>query len=718
MENLRPIFLTFLYFSLSLSNGLGQNLQASNQVAFIADTTLFFNKINDHENIRYYRDDTKLKEITRYLEKGDKDDSLKALDALEKYVTNFRIKNFQEDHYLLWRLGNLAEKLGLRARAQAYYRLVLKHHPKGNAMDYRLYDPNNPEYKRILERGSQYQRYFDSLTVNEREYYLPVEYYYTYANAASNIDTLDIPESIYTSVGDSVNSIYNDYAPALTGNDLVLVFTSQRNRYQEGMRYLSNEDLFYSRKADSLYITETEAGSRVDTLPWTEAKPLKEINTKYNEGSVCYSKDGRTIYFARCQSPDGYGDCDLYVIKQREDGSWGKAYNLGINVNSRGWDSQPALSHTEDTLFFASDRIGGFGLSDIYYSYRTNEYEVEEIEDQDGNITIRDTLWVWAQARNMGPIINTRYNEVSPYYHPKYELLYFSSNGHLVNFGGFDIYKSYREDTRWTEPWNIGPLVNYHKDEYYFTIDARSQNLYYAKLVKFRTYDYARRDTVTKEALNLHTAFLPMEARPEATTSLKGVVTDSISGEALEGIISIIDLDNGIEVAPKYLRPDGSYQFDLIRNNNYLVIITGEDFFRVERQFLLKGDTTLNFATPSIKFKKWKFEAIEFQENSAKITPKMTSDLQKLVMFLSDNPTLGLKISGHTDSQGDANDNMQLSQARADAIKDYLVKNGRFPAERIEAIGYGSTLPIIQEEKTDDDRRINRRVEFEIVKME
>jgi hypothetical protein len=166
-------------------------------------------------------------------------------------------------------------------------------------------------------------------------------------------------------------------------------------------------------------------------------------------------------------------------------------------------------------------------------------------------------------------------------------------------------------------------------------------------------------------------------------------------------------------VAPKFLRPDGTYDFDLIRNNNYLVIITGDDFFRIERTFRLVSDTAIHIETPHIDLKKWGFASIEFAENSAEIKSTMMPDLDKVVGFLLDHPDFKLKISGHTDSQGDANLNKKLSQRRAESIKKYLVTKGNLVDSRIEAQGYGSTMPIVPE-KTDTDRKINRRVEFEI----
>jgi hypothetical protein len=106
--------------------------------------------------------------------------------------------------------------------------------------------------------------------------------------------------------------------------------------------------------------------------------------------------------------------------------------------------------------------VGGLGLSDIYFS----------IKDKEGN---------WQKAQNAGPIINTRNSEVSPFLHHKFNVLYFSSNGHPLNFGEFDIYKSLRSKQNWSEPKNIGPLVNGVGSEYYFTIDSKSEELYYAR---------------------------------------------------------------------------------------------------------------------------------------------------------------------------------------------------------------------------------------------
>lgn len=108
------------------------------------------------------------------------------------------------------------------------------------------------------------------------------------------------------------------------------------------------------------------------------------------------------------------------------------------------------------------------------------------------------------------------------------------------------------------------------------------------------------------------------------------------------------------------------------------------------------------------------FASLEFKNGSAEILPEMHADLQKVIDFLIDHPTFNLNISGHTDSSGNALLNLKLSQQRADAIKKYIINKGNIQDNRIFAIGYGSEKPIIKEEKTDEDRKLNRRVEFEI----
>ncbi len=601
------------------------------------------NKIAFFENRRELRTINRLEKRKEYA---------KALPLLRNYVNNFGIENFYRNTPLLWRLAQLYERANDMDHAKAFYRLALKH--------------TRSDITKI-------QLYYDSLEAKSKSLYLPLNFYYELVEYRKAVNTFQPPKGVYTNMGPDINSKYEDYGPTMNANTENLIFTSRRNR-GPSINSGYNEDLFY---------TENSNGS------WEKAKSFgKPINSVYNEGSACLSKDGQTLYFARCDCRDCHGNCDLYVAKKMKNGTWGNIKNLGMQVNSPSWDSQPTLSRNEDTLYFASDRLGGFGTSDIYFTYKLKNGR-------------------WAPAKNMGPVINTRESEVSPFFHPKYQVLYFSSRGQLLNNGDFDIYKTYRVNGQWQEPRNIGPLVNGKGSEYYFTIDGKSENLY-----------YARSEANDLKNLDLYSFPLPMEAHPLAVTRLEGTLVDSVTNTPLAGIVSVIDLTNGIEVASKYIRDDGSFDFDLIDQNRYMLLIQSPDFFSVEKEIDLKQDTVLKIMTSAINYKiPLIFKNIEFDEGKSDIKSIMEPILDRIVLFLADHPTFKLKIGGHTDASGDLDFNTELSQKRAESIKKYIEQKGKIPEDRVQAWGYGSSEPL-RDEVTEEDRRINRRVEFKLVKPE
>ena len=594
--------------------------------------------------IRYYSED----DLVRHMERLEQSLAEKELyKELKSYMANFGIENFSTNTSMIWKLAKLSEKYGPPGESILLYKLILKH--------YR----HSADIIKVRQE-------FDSLNTDKKDDYVPLQQYYELVAYRKEIDTLRPPHGVLMKMGEWVNSEKADYGPTIGNLDYLLLFTSKRNS-RLTIERTYNEDLFFTKKEDG---------------QWMEAQPFKTINTGFNEGSACLSKDGKRLYFARCNSPDSYGNCDIFEATLTADSVWGNIRNLGTSINTIAWDSHPSLSHSGDTLFFASDRLGGFGLSDLYYSVRNKEGK-------------------WQKALNIGPIINTRGSEVSPFFHQRYNVLYFSSDGHPLNFGDFDIYKSYRLQTNWGEPKNIGPLVNGVGSEYYFTIDSESSQLF-----------YARSDESEIENLDLHTFPVPMEAQPTAVALLKGSLINSQTKKPFKGIVSVIDMDKGVEVAPKFLRPDGSFDFHLINKRNYLLIIQGEDFFRIEELFFMDGDTEMHRETDPIE-SKIAFSSLEFENGKADILPSMHADLDKLANFLIDHPDFGLNISGHTDSQGSENSNLRLSQARADAIKAYLIYTFKITSDRITATGYGSSRPLVKEQ-SDHDRKLNRRVEFDI----
>lgn len=620
-----------------------EKVELSSDSVSIDITNLVFKNINGDPV--YY--DKKLQSKIEELDKAQKWEELYPL--LTEYVSNFGTQNFAHQTYYLWRLAKLTEVFGSPAQAKPLYALVLKHHRKGLNIS------------EVLAR-------YDSLDGNKKQYFVPLDYYYDLVEFRRQVDTLIPPRGVLTTMGPMVNSDHEDYAPMVSKGDSLLIFTSKRNSVNTGINKYINEDIF---------ITSLQNNN------WGKAEMFERINSRYNEGSGYLTRSGTELFFSRCESPEGFGNCDLYYSQLQGDTLWTEPENLGETVNSDGWDSHPTLNVTEDTLYFSSDRRGGFGLADIYYSVKRGKGK-------------------WSKAMNLGPIVNTRLNEVSPFFHPQHNVLYFSSNGHLLNFGDYDIYKSYKIEGAWSEPVNIGPLVNGKGTEFYFSIDNKSEYIY-----------YARSEEESMKNLDLYSFPLPMEGQPLATTRFTGKIKTLTGKIPQNAVVSIIDLDEGVEVAPKFAREDGTFEFDLINNRNYLLIVQGDDIFRLEKLFFLDGDMEYTGIVERVA-STIEFASLEFKNGSAEILPEMHTDLQKVIDFLIDHPTFNLNISGHTDSSGNALLNLKLSQQRADAIKRYISNTGNIEESRIFAIGYGSEKPIVKEEKTDEDRKLNRRVEFEI----
>lgn len=621
----------------------GGTIQLNDTITSFSQSDIFaFPNVN---RISYYYDASMLQKLQQMKKSGPSENYYR---ELKNYVGLFGMQNFHENTAMLWELAKLSKQFGPPGEAILLYKLVLKHHRQG------------------LNIKDVYREY-DSIERDKKRYYVPLEYYYQLVDYRKEIDTLRPPHAVLVNMGADLNSTKEDYGPTIGNVDNMILFTSKRNKHEQGERSY-DEDLFYSLR---------------DGGVWSPARPFPIINTSYNEGSACLSLDGKYLFFSRCNTPESLGNCDLYSAELSKDSVWTHIRNLGPNINSSGWDSHPSLTHSGDTLFFASNRIGSFGLSDIYFS-------------------VKDNKGSWSKAQNAGPIINTVNSEVSPFFHHKFNVLYFSSNGHPLNFGDFDIYKSSWHKNVWNEPKNIGPLVNGAGSEYYFTIDSQSNDLY-----------YARSEEEDKKNLDLFSFVVPMEAQPEAIALLRGTLTND-AGKPMKGIVSIIDLDQRVEVAPKFLREDGTFDFSLINKRNYLLIIQGDEFFRIEEIFFMNGDMEINKVSEPIE-SKIAFESLEFENSKADILQSMHADLDKLANFLIDHPELKLKISGHTDSAGKEESNLRLSQARADAIKKYLADGFKIEAGRISAIGYGSSKPATQE-ITDQHKQLNRRVEFEIFK--
>lgn len=598
------------------------------------------------------------KEYTKRIKDAEIRQDLLALDTLlSNFIGRWGIQNFNDDVDYLWKAGQVKELLGDTVASALYYEIGLKNQR-----------PWKPQVK----------IHFDSLKAQKNVEWVDLQFYYKILEARRKIDPLIPPKGVMLNMGPKINSDRPDYAPFMHPSDSVLIFTSRRDEeiVIDDINERKNEDLYFVEKG---FIDGT----------WSHAERFSGIiNSPYNEGSATLSPDGRTLYFTRCDEPNGYGSCDIYIADYIGS-DWANIRNIGPNVNSDAWDSHPNITPDGKSLYYTSNRKGGFGKSDLYVTRRL----------EDGT---------WTKAENLGPTINTIEDEVTPFFHQVNQTLYFSSTGHLKNLGGYDIYKARWLEDHWENPKNVGPLVNSNANEYYFSIDGKGTRLFYASAKK----DQFKAEY--KQNFDLYSFAMPMEARPDAIVTLRGYLIDSISGHPITGIVLVIDRDQGIEVAPKHINKYGYFEFDLINNHKYDIYIQGENFLTIKEDITLSGDTSFVEITKSFDAgKPMVFENLEFEDDSYELNGNIEPKLNYLISFLKKYPMFRLEVKGHTDSDGDAKYNLELSRKRAAMIRKYCVKVGGFSEDMITAQGFGETRPLVAND-SEEHKNMNRRVEFEL----
>jgi outer membrane protein OmpA-like peptidoglycan-associated protein len=609
-----------------------------------------FSNINKR---RHYYNKKRLAELKKLERAGD---TLEYSQALWRYIKLFGIANFREEEgvAMIWKLGRLRQIMGDTAEAVFFYEIATKHTRSWGA----------PRLS------------FDSLTASTRSDWLPIDEYYKLLELRKKIDPLIPPKNVLQNMGKVINSKMPDYAPYMHPSDSVLIFSSRREQTDLIDPFGNeNEELYYSIK-------------NFISGKWEQAEKFSpDINSEFNEGSATLSPDGKTLFFTRCNSddPNASGDCDIYVATY-DRGNWIDIKNMGPVINTSSWDSQPNISEDGKILFFASNRKGGFGGIDIYFS------------------VLRDD-GLWTRAQNIGPVVNTSQDELSPFFHSINKTLYFGSTGQLKNYGGFDIFKSRWMGEQWEEPKNVGPLINTKVNEYYFSIDGKGENIFYASS-KRATESFEDQD------FDLYSFPMPMESRPDAVTKLSGLLIDSISGYPLVGAVMVVDIDNGVEIAPKRINAEGYFEFDLKKNNQYRIYVIGENFLTIREDIVLNNDTSFNIITESIdKAKPLVFESLEFELNSYRLSGYVKPKLDYIVRFLERYPMYKLSIEGHTDSDGNPEYNKTLSLQRAEQIEVYIEKEGNFDPDRIVAVGKGESEPLVPNDSYENKKK-NRRVEF------
>lgn len=469
--------------------------------------------------------------------------------------------------------------------------------------------------------------------------------------------------------GDSINSTASEYYPTLTIDGKQLIITRRT-------RGSADEDFFTSVWNDS---------------SWKKAIPVTgKINTYFKEGGQQITPDGNWMVFSAKDYPEGLGSFDIYLSYQTENG-WSERVHAGNVINSEFWESAPCLSPDKKQLYFASDRPGGFGGTDLYVSTRLANGK-------------------WSIPQNLGPVVNTAGDESCPFVHADNETLYFNSNGHL-GYGGTDLFLSKKSIQGFSVPQNLGFPINTIDDEGSLFVTSDAATGFFAS---------DRGDS--RGGLDIYTIQLYDGIKPNASSWLEGVVYDSISGKGLSGIVEVIDLETKMLISEVQADEEGRYLSILPSGKNYALNVSKKGYLFYSGRFLMKEileQQNVKYNIPLQPLQKGTsivLKNIQFATGKYELLPESFIELDKLVIVLNENPKIKVQILGYTDSIGKESDNQLLSSQRAEVVVEYLVSK-HIPVERLSSKGMGSKHPI-SSNQTEQGRALNRRTEMLIISNE
>lgn len=420
--------------------------------------------------------------------------------------------------------------------------------------------------------------------------------------------------------------------------------------------------------------------------------------TDDNQGGCSISIDNKNLYFAMSREEGGpQANCDIYV-SDFSNGEWGEIRKLSASVNDRKyWDSQPTIASDGLTLYFVSDRPGGYGGTDIYFTRK---------DPKTGQ---------WSVPQNLGPAINTPGQERTPFIHSDSETLYFSSDGHF-GFGKLDIfYARKNEKGEWEEPENIGSPINSFNDDTGFLVSSDTKTGY------FFSYDEGKVRGRGIGKTDFYGFDLYKEARPQQISFVKGSVRDSAGNNVSGASIEIKDTKTKQVSFATIDSANGEYMIAVKKKNDLVLTVKKDDIaFNVkvlhvkEVPPIEEKPVELNLEVREAKEGgRFVIDNIQYNTNSAEIKTESRIILESFAQYLKENPKLRVEIQGHTDNVGNPKDNEALSSNRAFSVKALLEEFGT-DGKRIQAKGFGQNRPIA-DNTTEEGRAKNRRTEFQIL---
>ena len=338
-------------------------------------------------------------------------------------------------------------------------------------------------------------------------------------------------------LGDSINSEYPDFSPVLSADERMIIYTTRRNTSTGG-----------EKGPDGQYYEDIVVAYKDDNNIWSKPKPVSEfINTSGNEASINLTPDGQTLIVYQ---DIGKGGGDVF-FSTWDGKDWSSLQQFGSDVNSKYWETHACLSADNNTLYFVSDRPGGYGGRDIYRCVKLPNGK-------------------WSLAQNVGPTINTKYDEDGPFIHPDGITLIFSSNGHKT-MGGFDIFVSIiEEDKKFSEPVNMGYPINTTGDDVFFVTSPDGKRGYFSSS---KEGGFGEKD--------IYMMFIP-DAKEKPLALFKGSIIPADNEKLPDDLEIVVTNKETGEIIGRY-RPKANGTFSTIlppnKNYNFSYQSKGEEFY-------------------------------------------------------------------------------------------------------------------------------------------
>jgi outer membrane protein OmpA-like peptidoglycan-associated protein len=475
------------------------------------------------------------------------------------------------------------------------------------------------------------------------------------------------------------------------------------------------------------------------------------VNCDGGDLSPVISADGRYLYIGRYPFAGNIGHPDredIYVSELQKDGAWGPMQNVGRPLNNEGANFLISITPDGNTVlvgntYFPDGRPRGGGVSiafrtedgwtvpqevriDNYYNHsQYSEMSLDpsgtklvmavERDDSKGEkdlyVSFKKADGTFGVPQNMGSV-NSWGNEISPFVAADGQTMYFATDGRK-GYGGTDIWMTRRlDDTwlNWSEPENLGPVINTSGWDAYFTVPAKGD------------YAYLSATSAKNGSADIHRVQLSKGVKPRPVVLVKGKVLDANTKKPVTGLVNYESLTTRKNVGEARSAPkDGSYAIALPSGDLYGFLASAANYYPVSDQLDTRGlgeyaEIARDLYLVPLKTNEViRLNNLFFDFGKAELRPESFPELDRLAAFLIQRSSIVIELTGHTDNVGSDENNLQLSKERVQAVKTYLVSQG-VQEQRMKTIGYGETKPLASN-ASEEGRQKNRRVEFRIVNM-